>query len=403
MDETLVGQWDCHTCGRKGIWGYIYNCPGCGKPRSRNVEFYLSEDAPVATAEQAALMGHDPNWYCLACDSGNLDSNTVCWNCRTEKGKASPHHTETYVGDGPQSENEVATAPRVQQDQPSYLSEAFTRAESYHVFYDGEDTNKTESRAQQFSPLMKVIGGVSLFLLALFVIHILTSVHDSTASVVGFEWSQTVQVEEYKTVQDTGWSIPSGGREVRHEQKESGKKKVHDGWKTVKTPYDCSTSKSETYACTKPQSYTYPCTKNNGNGSFTRTTCTGTKNVPSTCTRQVRVPKTCYKDDKVELFHYDPVYSTWYIYDIERWVLIGNYPTSGTDHKPYFANVTISANQRKYERDGRYIVHFTSEEIRGFDQVYDKATFLLVSQESTYPIKVNAAKMIVEFPKIKAK
>ena len=91
-----VGNWDCSYCGTKGIAGYIYDCPGCDHPRPKNVKFYLPENPQLATSEQMELMGHDPNWYCTYCDSGNKDSNTHCWNCGGEKGNAPSHKTTDY-------------------------------------------------------------------------------------------------------------------------------------------------------------------------------------------------------------------------------------------------------------------------------------------------------------------
>ena len=99
MARTL-GAWDCEYCDTKRIWGNIFDCPGCGKPRSRGVRFYIVDNAPPVTSEIAKVLGSGgPNWYCGHCESGNKDDVTKCWNCGAEKGSSPSHEVKSYSQD----------------------------------------------------------------------------------------------------------------------------------------------------------------------------------------------------------------------------------------------------------------------------------------------------------------
>ena len=51
-----LGAWNCEYCDMARIWGNVFGCPGCGKPRSRKVRFHVVDNAPVVTPEVIALL-----------------------------------------------------------------------------------------------------------------------------------------------------------------------------------------------------------------------------------------------------------------------------------------------------------------------------------------------------------
>ena len=42
MGKIVVGCWDCDYCGADRISGEIKICPNCGKPRGKDIKFYMA-------------------------------------------------------------------------------------------------------------------------------------------------------------------------------------------------------------------------------------------------------------------------------------------------------------------------------------------------------------------------
>ena len=42
MGKIVVGCWDCDYCGADRISGEIKICPNCGKPRGKDITFYMA-------------------------------------------------------------------------------------------------------------------------------------------------------------------------------------------------------------------------------------------------------------------------------------------------------------------------------------------------------------------------
>ena len=111
---------------------------------------------------------------------------------------------------------------------------------------------------------------IVVIILALFA-FLLIPVHD-TITVNSFSWTYEMSVEEYKTVKDSGWDVPNGGRIYNQYKKKHGTKTVFDG-------YDSDGK-----------------------------------------------PKTKEED----------VYDTYFEYEIEKWKFKTNIITVGNDRNPYF-------------------------------------------------------------------
>ena len=65
MSKSYIveGYWDCSSCGKKGIRGSVRECPGCGKPRSEDVQFYLKEyGREHAVSEDVSK---EADWLCV--------------------------------------------------------------------------------------------------------------------------------------------------------------------------------------------------------------------------------------------------------------------------------------------------------------------------------------------------
>ena len=74
-----------------------------------------------------------------------------------------------------------------------------------------------------FLHIIITIVAVSILLLLFIPVH-------DTIIVDSFSWTYEMNVEEYKTVKDSGWDVPDGGRVYNSYRKKRGTKTVSDGY-----------------------------------------------------------------------------------------------------------------------------------------------------------------------------
>lgn len=222
--------------------------------------------------------------------------------------------------------------------------------------------------------------------------------HEVYANVTSFYWERNITVEEYKTLHEGGWSVPSGGRQTGNEIRKSGDKKVHDGYRTEYYTTTCYRTESQMDTCYRSVYHSRSCMEDNGNGSFSSYECGSSSSESYSCSKIVTVPYPCQESRQVEVYHYEPVYSTWYFYDIERWVSIANYPTKGNNHEPYYdKSYQIVDDKHRLKQGGeKYIVYFINDEVGTFQKEYDLETWSSFSYESKVKVTTNFLKVILK-------
>jgi hypothetical protein len=337
-------------------------------------------------------MGTDPNWYCSSCESGNKDENDRCWNCGAPRGSDSVQHERRVYqpGEAPSSTEEaeemaktVLPEPEIEQvieDDPYNPQPSYSEVEEYSSssYMQSEDYSPPVAWDENKIPWLKyslIAAGVLSVLLLVYLFFIRTTEH--VATVEGFSWSRIVAIEEYQTFHEEGWSVPFGGRETGSSIRQSGTVKVSDGWH----------SEQVADTCYKTVHHSQTCSRDDGNGGFSDVDCSYDTTESYSCTKTIQV----------EDYHYDPVYDTWYSYDIERWTVISRYPTSGQDRSPYYDPVQpVGDKQRRVEDRGVYTVYFVCEGIDPFDRKYDLAEWNTFDYGQEHLIKVNAFKVVLE-------
>lgn len=386
-----VGSWDCSYCKTESIPGYVYDCLGCGHPRPRGVKFYLLPDAPYTTPEQKNLMGTDPNWYCSSCESGNKDENSRCWNCGAPRGFDSVQHERRVYqpGEAPSSTAEAVVMEKTVSPEPEIEYAPEDDPYNPQMSYSVPEVNSSSScmQSEDFSPIIEVenktpwpkysliAAGILSVLLLVYFFFIRTT--EQIATVEGFSWSRSVAIEEYQTFHEEGWSIPFGGRVTGSTVRQSGTVKITDGWHSEDVPDTCY----------ETVHHSQTCSQDDGNGGFSDVDCSYDTSEPYSCSKTIQV----------EDYHYDPVYDTWYFYDIERWTVISKHPTSGQDHKPYYDQVQPSGDkQRRVEEQGDYTVYFVCDGIDPFDRKYDLSLWNTFDYGQEHVVKINAFKIVLE-------
>lgn len=441
-----LGAWDCEYCGTKRILGDVFDCPGCGKSRSRGVRFYTISDGPVVTPKIAKVLGTGgPNWYCEYCDSGNKDNSVKCWNCGAPRGSSPSHKVTTYKqGEVPHSTEEAEAAdldgrswvetsagsdgqPAGQQHGPRVLPSP----QRLWYRYPSTSTSYGRSRVWEFLPngldqLKPYVIGACLLLgvvvLSLLAYQFFFNTHEELVRVSGFNWAQSVTVQEYQAVHETSWTTyPNTAYDVKSDYRDTGRdEKVHDGWKTVSYQDTCYETVSYQDTCTQSVYNSRTCTgqRDNGDGSFSTYTyeCGSYSTESYSCTKTRQEPYSCTKTRQEELYHYKDIYDWYYQYTINKWITIANYPTSGSDHEPYYyTNFDLSnpysgsgtpqlGQQQKSQVPGKYTVTFFCEgntkvgEKGYFSREYSLGEWEMFGYESSYPIEVNAFNKILTYP-----
>jgi hypothetical protein len=141
---------------------------------------------------------------------------------------------------------------------------------------------------------------------------------------------------------------------------------VVDHYET-KTRQECEEVKTgtETYTCGS---------RDNGNGFFEDKQCTR-------AVYETRCHDETYKDP---VYRDEPVYQTWYTYEIEKWVLDRTEKASGEDQQVYWPEYTLAENERVGQRTERYEVHFVDKEGQTYTESFEYDSWMTYQTEGKY-------------------
>ncbi len=387
---TVEGYWDCQYCGRTGIRGRFKSCPGCGHGRDASVRFYTMEidEAHAITHEEferqtaeadknshsdsanythASIIdaavpslfdrdegegrggesdAHDASdWYCDYCDSYNPDTASFCRNCGAARDQSSG---KTYA-------QTMGTMARTYDAQGNLVKERDLSARHKEKPDSAKHISAKPVKKKPGCLRFVLIGGLLLVFAAIVMALVLPTTKDITVD--GFDWEQTIAIEQLQTVDESDWSLPSGGRLERKSEEIRSYNRVLDHYETVE--YEVSEQVVDHYD-------TYTTTVDNGDGTF------------DVEEHSKPVYTTEYHTETREepVYVSVPVFDTKYYYKIERWVHERDVTTSGTDHDPYWGEPNLSdatgahgtGEEREASRTGTYGVtdsegkHYTADE-----------------------------------------
>lgn len=322
------GRWDCPTCGTVGLLGRQVRCDGCGNPRPEGTRFYLADSAPeVADAARLAEARAGADWICEHCDASARASETQCPGCGAARGTSPEQRTHEYgMNDVPRDGGR--SAPR-----------AVAAAAPV----------KRRRRAWK-APLaaLALFGGVVWW----------NSPREVDATVAGKEWSRAVEVQEYRTVAEEGWSVPQGGRQTRSYRAIRDYRQVLDHYETrTREVSEQVQTGTRTYTCGQVDM---------GNGYFQ----------DKTCTEPVYETRTHTETYEEPIYRREPIYDTKFAYDIERWLPDDTLWARGdTAPEPAWPVVKVADNHREGARVERYVLRFTDDEGETYEQEVSASQF----------------------------
>lgn len=333
--RVIRGYWDCAQCGTKGIDGLIDVCPNCGSGKGKDVRYYMKSVEEVSEDELAAAgIGKDESdgqhreWVCAYCGFLNNYADQICTHCGAPK----EEKEQDYGGD--------TSEIRYEKDKHGNLSRKEVKEPEPEERYETKPVPPEPVSRPKASPFRWVILAAAAILLA-----VLFWPHTQAEAITGFSWNRNVTVEELQTFSESGWSMPEGARQTDARRELYGYSQVVDHYETV---YETRTRRVLDHYDT---SYTYT---DNGNGTFTENKVETP--VYRTETYEEPVQQAVYRNV--------PVYQVKYYYDIDRWVVIGDYPTSGEDHEPYWSEeYTLGKNQRDTRRTESYFTTYSETDV----------------------------------------
>lgn len=412
---TFQGAWQCAQCANSvEIPGNVHNCPTCGDPhdafRDPSEEWYLPDNPIEITDPDELARGEvGPNWNCGTCRQSNRGDQGQCTRCDEWRGTNDNISPVTTYTDGNPRNSTVVTDGDNSLDQrydqlifPIHNSddEQTTEPPSVSSITSPVDLTTKEDAYQAFPPTRRealaantkriasgfasmfvankrriTVSGVAILAtvgltaggVTVYNDHIAT--HPVDITVKQLSWQRTVEVEELRTLEESDWYVPSGGRLISSRPEIRSYREVfsHYEKRSRMVPERVQTgTRNERYVCGST-------TKNKGNGQFEVET--------TYCNRWVPEYSTGYRQEQYDEPIYDrvPVYDTRYYYEIDRWVTNRHDPASGrTD--PHWPTVKLGDKQRiGDERSEEYTVVLADNEGRRFTRTVDLPTWSRLS------------------------
>ena len=302
MGKIVVGCWDCDYCGADRISGEIKICPHCGKPRGKDITFYMA--GPKNYVTDPDKINKNPDWLCPYCNTLNPDDNKFCSACGAAREESEANYFENKEKEKERKEQQEALKPKEQD---------------------------TSSRSAARSRLPLFIGLFAALALLVFLLMPKTKgLHVDAKS-----WERSVKVERYQEVQDSSWDLPDGAWNI------SSREEVYT-YNHILDHYETRTREvSEQVLDGYDTEVEY---RDLGNGYYEE------------IEHQVPRYRTEYHTETYEepVYVDVPVFAKKYYYSIMKWLYDRDEVTSGTDTEPYYAELTLSDTERESGRSEQY-------------------------------------------------
>ena len=304
MGKIVVGCWDCDYCGADRISGEIKICPNCGKPRGKDVTFYMA--GPKNYVEDPDKINKNPDWVCPYCQTLNPDDNKFCSACGSAREESDTNYFESKEKDREREEKRE------------------------------EDRRKAEgtdlaARASGRSRLPLILILLAIFGLMVFAFMPKTrKMHVDSRT-----WERSVSIERYQEVRESSWNLPDGAWDVTSRDEVYTYNHVLDHYETR------TREVSEQVLDGYDTEIEY---RDLGNGYYEE------------IEHQVPRYRTEYHTETYqEPVYVDiPVFAKKYYYSIMKWLYDRDEVTSGADNEPYYAELNLPDNERESGRSEQY-------------------------------------------------
>ena len=304
MGKIVVGCWDCDYCGADRISGEIKICPNCGKPRGKDVTFYMA--GPKNYVEDPDKINKNPDWVCPYCQTLNPDDNKFCSACGAAREESDTDYFESKEKDRERREKREEDKRKA----------------------EGTDT-ETRSAGRSRLPLFLILFALFGLLIFMFMPKTKKMHVDSRT------WERSVSIERYQEVRESSWNLPDDAWNVTSRDEVYTYNHVLDHYETR------TREVSEQVLDGYDTEIEY---RDLGNGYYEE------------IEHQVPRYRTEYHTETYEepVYVDIPVFAKKYYYSIMKWLYDRDEVTSGADNEPYFAELNLPENERENGRREQY-------------------------------------------------
>ena len=306
MGKIVKGCWDCDYCGADRISGEIKICPNCGKPRGKDIKFYMA--GPKENVDHPENINKNPDWLCPYCKTLNPDDNKFCSACGAAREESEQNYFESK---------------EAEEKKKREREEAQRREDESH----GVKSSGGAGRSR-----LPLLAGLAVFV---FLLVFLLMPKSKSFHVDSKTWERSVSIEKYQEVEESGWELPADAWDVTEKEEVFTYQSVLDHYETrtrevpveVLDGYDVTTEY-----------------KDLGNGYFEEV--------------EIETPRyrTEYRTETYEepIYVSVPIFKTKYYYKIMKWLYDRDETTSGADNEPYFAELSLPDTERESGRSEKY-------------------------------------------------
>lgn len=312
MGKTIQGYWDCPYCGTVGISGAERVCPGCGRPRGTDVTFYMKDKQEYIDKKEGG-----PDWLCSFCETLNSGTDTICKSCGASREDSQKNYFDLHPERREQLSGQEAmeSATEKKKKEVQNLTDSQVNAAS------------AGSRSRKRNPLILAIP-VLLLILIFFVLPF----GSKEASISGFAWYRSYDIETNTLMEESDWTLPQDATLIKE------KKEVHH-YNQILDHYEEVEKTREVISGYHTEVTGY---KDNGDGSFEE------------ITEEVPDYETETYTEKEPVYVPVPIYATKYYYEIYRYQVTDTAVSSGQDQDAYWADYPLNEDQREGEAEEIY-------------------------------------------------
>ena len=351
MGRLVMGYWDCPYCEKTHIAGSERNCPTCGHARGEDTKFYMDMgNLEYVPEEKAETLSRNPDWLCSFCGGLNSDDSDSCEACGASKLDSEMNYFEMRRKEESPELADLSRLVNYWDEEPKAGFELPTKKKKhFHI------------SSSLIIALCTILGiaGFGLLLWKLFTPKI------ETLTITGTTWERSISIEEERTVKESDWSVPSGGRVYDEQEEIHHYNSVFSHYETVSEVKTREViSHYETVTKTKSRQvishYETVVTgyRDLGNGYFEETTSSQpvyeTEYYTESHQEPVYTTETYIETHEEPVYVQVPEYRTKYYYEIERWFDSRTVDTSGRDKSPYWGEVVLSEKEREDDRTEKY-------------------------------------------------
>ena len=326
MGRLVEGVWDCTHCGTKEIKARHKKWPHCGASQDENTVFRLPNQITYVPEEEAKSISRNPDWQCSYCGQLNKDDEGVCEGCGASKEDSEYNYFQLQEKKNLAEQVEQASAPEDVEPPKSNIS------------------FKERLIKSKWLPLLKGFGIVTGVILFTMLLAWLVTPESKIVTVDEVSWEYSIDIEEYKTVNESGWSLPTNARLQYTKEELQRYEQVIDHYETV--------TKTKSRQVIDYYEEVVVGYKDLGNGYFEE----------EVDRRPVYKTEYYTVTEQEPVYVSVPIYATKYYYEIDKWIVIDEVTTRGTDKKPYYGQKSLNSKQRYGDKSQVYALQCTDED-----------------------------------------